>query len=119
MTDIRKDIYQESRPWGNFRRFTLNSPSTVKIIEVLPGQSLSLQTHTARGEFWRILSGTGTVEIDEKPIRAKKGDEFFIETGMKHRAFTETDTLEILEIAVGEFDENDITRFEDKYGRTK
>lgn len=117
MTDIRKDIYQEERPWGNFRRFTLNTPSTVKIIEIAPEQSLSLQTHTSRGEFWRIISGTGTVEINGESYDAKKGDEFFIEIGATHRAYTQSDTLEILEIAVGFFDENDITRLDDKYGR--
>ncbi len=115
--DIRADMYEEKRPWGSFRRFTQNSRTTVKIIEILPGQSLSLQTHRHRGEFWRILSGTGIVEINGERIEAVKGGEFFIPTQATHRACAQNDTLEILEIAVGDFDENDIERLEDKYGR--
>ena len=76
--DIRDDILEKNRPWGNFRRFTLNEPSTVKLITVEPNQSLSLQTHKNRGEFWRIVGGNGIVEIDGIEHLASKGDEFFI-----------------------------------------
>lgn len=113
-----QDIYEENRPWGKFRRFTLNQSSTVKIITVNPGQSLSLQTHTKRQEFWHIIGGQGEVEINGEKKIVKKGDEVFIETGATHRASTgPEETLEILEVATGDFDENDIHRLEDKYGR--
>ena len=121
--------YQEERPWGNFRRFTQNEQSTVKVISVNPGAVLSLQSHAGRSEFWHVLSGEGAVEIG-LPIAdsgaggeivktlVKKGDEFFIPVGAKHRlSAAENSALEILEIAMGNFDESDIVRFEDKYGR--
>lgn len=112
-------IYQEERPWGNFRQFTKNEPTTVKIITVKKGERLSLQSHTDRSEFWRVLSGSGIVEVDTMVHQAKIGDEFFIDTGMKHRlGAAESEDLEILEIAFGNFDESDITRYEDKYGRS-
>jgi len=41
----------EERPWGNFERFTLNEKTTVKIITVNAGESISLQTHENRDEF--------------------------------------------------------------------
>lgn len=115
--DTREGIYEENRPWGNFRRFTLNTPSTVKLITVEPNQSLSLQKHRNRSEFWRIIGGSGIVEIDGVSHTATKGAEFFIPLGSTHRAKTESEVLEIMEIATGEFDENDIERLEDKYGR--
>ncbi|MES2986042.1 MAG: phosphomannose isomerase type II C-terminal cupin domain [Patescibacteria group bacterium] len=115
--DIRKDIYEEKRPWGSFRKFTQNVSTTVKIIEILPGESLSLQTHRHRGEFWRIIGGNGIVEINGKRTEAVKGGEFFIPTQATHRAIGGNETLEILEIATGDFDEADIERLEDKYGR--
>lgn len=115
--DIRATIYEEKRPWGSFRKFTQNSNTTVKIIEILPGESLSLQTHKQRGEFWRIISGNGIVEINGERTDAEKGAEFFIPTHATHRAIAGDATLEILEIAVGEFDENDIERLQDNYGR--
>ncbi|MEI6490564.1 MAG: phosphomannose isomerase type II C-terminal cupin domain [bacterium] len=110
-------IYEETRPWGNFRQFTKNEPSTVKVIKILPGQSLSLQTHEKRSEFWQIIDGDGVVEIEGVKTSTQKGQEFFIKTGEKHRATAGKNALEILEIAFGEFDESDITRLEDQYGR--
>jgi mannose-1-phosphate guanylyltransferase/mannose-1-phosphate guanylyltransferase/mannose-6-phosphate isomerase len=108
---------KEIRPWGNFERFTLNEETTVKIITVAPDEAFSLQTHTHRGEFWRILSGYGTITLDDAELEAHAGDEFFISQGSRHRAHSGPEGLSFLEIAFGTFDENDITRLEDKYGR--
>jgi|SRR6185312_995562 len=108
---------KEIRPWGNFERFTLNETTTVKIITVAAGEAFSLQTHAHRGEFWRILSGSGKVLIAEQEHDAHAGDQFFIPQGSKHRAHASNESLVFLEIAFGVFDENDITRLEDKYGR--
>lgn len=114
------DIYQEERPWGNFRQFTKNAPFTVKIITVNPGESLSLQRHIHRTEFWRIIKGECKVEIGDKFHDAIAGDEFVVPAATTHRVSvnaSEPLPAEFLEIATGEFDENDIERFEDRYGR--
>jgi mannose-6-phosphate isomerase-like protein (cupin superfamily) len=109
---------KESRPWGEFERFTLNETSTVKIITVNAGEEFSLQTHASRDEFWRILNGTGMVTVGDVTTEAKPGDTFYTPRGTKHRAQGGPQSLTFLEIALGEFDESDITRLEDKYGRT-
>ena len=110
-------IFQVEKPWGNFRQFTLNSPSTVKIISVKAGEELSLQSHSKRAEFWCIVRGSGTVQIGEKKYSAIAGEEYEILAGEKHRISAGLDGVEFLEIATGDFDENDIVRYEDKYGR--
>lgn len=110
-------IYHEDRPWGAFRQFSLNQKSTVKVLSVNPKSILSLQYHNHRSEFWRIIKGSGFVIRNGEEIAVKEGDEFFIPQGMSHRLKTEDDSLEVLEISFGEFDENDITRMEDNYGR--
>ena len=109
---------KEVRPWGEFERFTLNEPSTVKIITVNAGEEFSLQTHAHRDEFWRVLSGSGTMTINDQTLEAKPGDSIYSARGTKHRAHGGPDGLVFLEIAFGVFDEKDITRLEDKYGRT-
>jgi mannose-6-phosphate isomerase-like protein (cupin superfamily) len=109
---------KEIRPWGDFERFTLNEPCTVKIITVNPNQELSLQQHEHRDESWHFLRGTGTVTISDLHIPVKEGDHFFVKRGTKHRVSGGPDGLQFLEIAEGEFDEKDITRFEDNYGRS-
>lgn len=105
------------RPWGNFRQFTKNTPVTVKIISVKPDEILSLQSHAKRSEFWRVISGSGFVEIDGKRIDVEIDDEMEVPLGAKHRMGSNASGMQILEIAFGEFDEDDITRYEDKYGR--
>ncbi|MEI6057999.1 MAG: phosphomannose isomerase type II C-terminal cupin domain, partial [bacterium] len=107
----------EDRPWGNFERFTQNELSTVKIITIKAGEGLSLQYHAKRAEFWKVLDGAPTITIGEKVTQAKAGDEFFVVPQEKHRMQAGDCEVRILEIALGEFDEGDITRLEDKYGR--
>lgn len=108
---------KEIRPWGNFERFTLNESSTVKIVTVNSGEAISLQTHEHRDEFWRVLSGSGTITLDQIDYDAKAGETYFSKRGTKHRVAGGPDGLSFLEIAFGEFDEKDITRLEDRYGR--
>jgi mannose-1-phosphate guanylyltransferase/mannose-1-phosphate guanylyltransferase/mannose-6-phosphate isomerase len=109
---------KEERPWGNFERFTLNEKTTVKIITVKAGEKFSLQSHKHRGEFWRILSGTGVITLDQDTQTVHAGENFFSPVGHEHRMEGGQEGLTFLEIAFGDFDEGDITRLEDRYGRT-
>ena len=111
------DVFKIERPWGNFRQFTHNTPSTVKIITVKPNERLSLQSHKKRSEFWHVISGDGIVEIDNKKIATKEGDEHEIMISSKHRLSAGSSGITVLEIALGDFDEDDIVHYEDKYGR--
>ena len=108
--------YFEERPWGDFTRFTWNELSTVKIIKVKKGEAFSLQYHNNREEFWRVISGTGLATIGEETRNVSAGDEIFIPKNTNHRMQGISD-VEFLEIAFGDFDESDIVRLEDKYGR--
>ena len=105
------------KPWGQFDQFTHNEPTTVKIISVNCNSSLSLQTHSHRTEFWRVISGHPLVTIGKKTKSANPGDEFTIDILQPHRLEAGDSDAQILEIASGDFDENDIVRLEDKYGR--
>ena len=108
---------KEVRPWGDFERFTLNEQTTVKIITVKAGEEFSLQTHEHRDEFWRVLSGSGVVHVGDKDTEAKEGDTFYSPRHTEHRATGGPGGITFLEIAFGNFDESDIKRLEDKYGR--
>lgn len=109
--------YIESRPWGNFVRYTHNELSTVKIITVNPHEELSLQYHNKRKEFWKVISGHPTLIVGDNRISANPDDEFEIVQGMQHQIISDDDEVKILEISFGDFDENDIHRLKDKYGR--
>lgn len=109
----------DDRPWGSYDRFTHNEPTTVKVLEIKPGQRLSLQYHKQRAEFWRVLSGSGTATLDGSDIPAHPGDEFEIPIGMPHRLAGGDNGITVLEISVGHFNEHDdLVRLADDYGRS-
>lgn len=110
-------IFQEERPWGNFRQFTHNSPSTVKILTIKPNEQLSLQSHAQRSEFYRVIRGSGMMEIGDDKYNVKEGDEYNVPVNVKHRVIAGPLGLACLEIDTGYFDEGDVVRLEDKYGR--
>lgn len=109
--------YREARPWGEFVELSRNTPSTVKIITVNAGEAFSLQTHSKRDEFWRVISGTGTIHVGNTALPAVSGENHFIPRGTTHRIEAGNEPVVILEISFGDFDENDIIRLQDKYGR--
>lgn len=109
--------FQIERPWGYFRQFSKNTPTTVKIISLKPNEMLSLQSHAQREEFWHVISGSGSAEIGEDKKGIKIGDELTVLLGVKHRLAAGTAGLEVLEISYGNFSEEDIIRYADKYGR--
>ena len=109
--------YSEKRPWGSFERFTLNEISTVKILTIKPKQKFSLQYHKKRREFWRFLDNPAKVTLGKKTFRVKKEDEIFIPAKTNHRIEAYSKPVRVLEISFGKFDEKDIKRIEDAYGR--
>jgi mannose-6-phosphate isomerase-like protein (cupin superfamily) len=109
--------YTEKRPWGSFERFTLNEPSTVKLITVNPGEAFSLQKHESRDEWWKIIDGDGVATIGTEKRGIKAGDKYFVSRGMEHRIEAGKSSVIFLEISFGSFDENDIVRINDRYGR--
>ena len=113
----KSDVFQVERPWGNFRQFTHNDSSTIKIVTVKPNEILSLQSHKNRKEFWHVISGSGIIEIGEDKKDTIVGDEYEIQIGEKHRLSAGPLGIQVLEIATGDFDEEDIIHYEDKYGR--
>ena len=113
------DIYSETRPWGRFEKFHENRPCTVKLIYINPNSRLSLQFHKERWEFWKIIKGNAQVELEDKLLNVKEGENVVIPKRAKHRvkALNDDDCV-ILEISYGKFDEKDIVRLEDDYQRS-
>lgn len=110
-------IYSEDRPWGRFEKFHENKMCTVKLIYITPNHRLSLQYHTQRNEFWRILSGTAEVEVDGQTFNVKEGDDISIGSKSQHRIKALSNGCTVLEISYGHFDEDDIIRIEDDFNR--
>ena len=106
-------------PWG-FEDILWRSPAvTVKMLTIRRGERTSLQRHAKRDEHWTVLSEEGgTLEIGGVEREATPGYAAMVWRGSTHRAtapdFAE---LKILEVSHGEFNQDDIERIEDDYGR--
>ena len=107
------------RPWGSFLSIEDGSTWQIKKIEVNPGASLSLQMHFHRSEHWVVVSGTAKVEIGDLEKIIGPNESVYIPLGEKHRLSNTTKyPLILIEIQSGNYlGEDDIKRFEDKYGR--
>ncbi|MGM7634561.1 cupin domain-containing protein [Bacillus sp. Hm123] len=115
---IDQEIYD--RPWGYYKTVFLSEYSRAKIIQVNPNQELSLQEHKKREEHWVIIKGEGMMTIGESIKPVYEGTYVYIPTGCKHRVknTSSTNPLMISEVQLGSyFGEDDIIRYEDKYGR--
>ncbi|MBO6288839.1 MAG: phosphomannose isomerase type II C-terminal cupin domain [Alphaproteobacteria bacterium] len=109
----------DTRPWGTWEVVDCGKGFCVKQINVNPGGILSLQLHHFRAEHWIIVSGTATVTLGNLELTKNAGENIYIPVETKHRIQNNSnETLTFIEVQVGEnLDENDIVRFEDKYGR--
>jgi mannose-6-phosphate isomerase-like protein (cupin superfamily) len=116
--DLLSHHYSEDRPWGSFENFTLNETSTVKILHVSAGKRFSLQKHSKRSEYWKVIEGDGIAQVGEDIRPVKVGDEIQIHTDSLHRLTGGEHGISVLEISFGEFNEGDIMRTEDDFGRT-
>ena len=105
------------KPWGMFEQFVLNKQCTVKILTVKKGEETSLQKHSNRDEFWRVIEGKGKVVVGSSKKVASLGKEFFIKKGQLHQLIGSPGVIKVLEISFGKFDEKDIVRVKDKYKR--
>ncbi len=107
------------RPWGKYLSIANDKFWQVKLIEVKPGQSLSLQKHMYRAEHWVVVKGIAQVRIEDKIISLSENQSTFIPLGLKHQLSNPgKENLSIIEVQCGEYlGEDDIIRYEDKYGR--
>ena len=114
--DFHRVVY---RPWGNFDSVDEGERYKVKRITVNPAAKLSLQKHQHRAEHWVVVSGTAKVYRNDEEFILAENESIFIPLGHTHSLENPGDTpLEIIEVQSGSYlGEDDIIRFEDKYGR--
>jgi mannose-1-phosphate guanylyltransferase len=109
-----------ARPWGTYTVLQEGARFKIKRIEVKPGHTLSLQMHHHRSEHWIVVSGTAKVSCDDKTFLVAANASTYIPIGTRHRLENPgVMDLVMIEVQCGDYlGEDDIVRFEDKYGRT-
>ncbi|WP_426087931.1 mannose-1-phosphate guanylyltransferase/mannose-6-phosphate isomerase [Janthinobacterium sp. PSPC1-1] len=107
------------RPWGSYDSIGNGERFQVKRITVKPGAKLSLQMHHHRAEHWIVVSGTAQITNGDKEYLLTENQSTYIPLGVVHSLANPGKLpLELIEIQSGSYlGEDDIVRFEDRYGR--
>ncbi len=107
------------RPWGSYERLALGDRFQVKRIIVDPGSELPLQMHHHRAEHWVVVEGTAEITVNGETALYTENESVYIPLGAKHRLKNPGIVpLVVIEIQSGSYlGEDDIVRFDDKYGR--
>ena len=107
------------RPWGTYTVLQESSDFKIKRIEVKPGASLSLQMHHHRSEHWVVVNGTAKITNGDSVILVASNESTYIPVGQRHRLENPgIIPCVLIEIQCGPYlGEDDIVRFDDKYGR--
>ncbi len=115
----KPEITRVERPWGRFSQYAYNQPVTVSLMTVQPGRRLSLQAHANRSELWIVLDDGAVIEVGDQIFHPKPGDEIWIPANTPHRlgGHPEGREARVLEVAFGNWRQDDITRYEDDYHR--
>jgi mannose-1-phosphate guanylyltransferase/mannose-6-phosphate isomerase len=107
------------RPWGSSDSIDAGERFQVKRLIVHPGGALSLQMHHHRAEHWVVVSGTASITRGEETFLLEENQSTYIPVGVRHRIENPGRIpLHIIEVQSGSyFGDDDIVRFEDRYGR--
>jgi len=107
------------RPWGYYESVDAGERFQVKRLMVKPGAALSLQLHRKRAEHWVVVSGRARVTRGEDTLYLEENQSTYIPVGTRHRLENAGEVpLMIIEVQSGSYlGEDDIERFDDRYGR--
>ena len=119
--DASRPMARTKRPWGEFYGWDRGKEWYLKTVYIKPGKRLSLQYHHRRAEYWMLVEGDATATIQKKGEETKrvqlmKGKVAHVDRKAAHRLESRRGGI-VVEIAFGKFDESDIVRLEDDYGR--
>ena len=112
-------IDHKRREWGEWLVIQKYDSCKIKELKVLPGKSLSWQSHEHRNELWFVREGTATIYYssddagkDVFVTRKRSNDTFIITKRKWHQLVNDTEKpLSIIEIQYGNrCDEHDILR---------
>ncbi|MEZ5488342.1 MAG: mannose-1-phosphate guanylyltransferase/mannose-6-phosphate isomerase, partial [Steroidobacteraceae bacterium] len=115
-SSLHREVF---RPWGSYDSVETGERYQVKRLTVKPGASMSLQMHHHRAEHWIVVSGTARITRNDEVFLLEENQSTYIPIGAKHRIENPGKiALHIIEVQSGGYlGEDDIVRFEDRYGR--
>ena len=100
------------RPWGSATTILENKIYRIRMLEIMPGKSMSLQRHKHRSEHWVVLQGIADVQRGDEKVLLNENESAYIPIGMLHRlGNSEKIPLQIIEVQQGQYlGDDDIER---------
>ena len=107
------------KPWGEQKTLCEDSNYRVKHVQINPESRQSYRSNKIRKKSWVILSGEGKIIINDEETKIGSGGIVLIPAEYKHRIenTSKTEPLVFVETQFGDVNINDVTRYEDDYGR--
>lgn len=108
----------EERFWGkqtvlSHQKAADGLQTLTKRVVIAEGRGISYHDHQFRKEIWTIVSGTGSVCINDVTQRVSPGELIVVEPGVKHSIMAIEGDLEFIESQIGHIvSETDICRYE-------
>ncbi|MDO4262265.1 MAG: mannose-6-phosphate isomerase, class I [Eubacteriales bacterium] len=101
-------------PWGIKETLHYGESCKVKKITIFPGKELSRHVHRLRTEHWSVISGTATIQLDDRIREYGPGGSISVPMGTPHQiANRSPEDVVIIEVSVGELEYghgSDLTR---------
>ncbi len=121
--DASRNFARSVRPWGEFYGWDSGKEWKLKTVYVKAGKRLSLQQHQHRAEHWILVEGDVTATLQKSDgtfyrTPLKKGEVVVVDRKAVHRLESRCGGI-IVEIGLGNVDENDIVRLKDDHGRAE
>ena len=97
---VTGDIKYSEKSWGSFKVIDSGDSSITIKVTLLPGHHMYYHSHERRDEVWTVITGEGTVVIDDVKRSVKAGDVIELPAGCKHTVIADT-RLELIEVQTG------------------
>jgi mannose-1-phosphate guanylyltransferase len=88
------------KSWGSYRVLDVEEGSLMVKVTLNPGHKMNYHSHERRDEIWNIISGEGTVIIDDVSKTVHPGDVVTMQAGTKHTIIAMTE-LKVIEVQIG------------------
>ena len=107
---------RKKQSWGMLKLLSQNSGYKLKEITVNPEKHIGLQKHEHRSEFWIVVEGEATVNVNNERKRIKTGESVFIPQGAVYSVFNTTNApLRFVEMQCGNnLDEKDVIKLDEQ-----
>ena len=98
---VSEDIKFAEKSWGTYTVMDVEPGAMTVKLAVRAGEQMSYHSHEHREEVWTVISGTGTMILDDTEKKISTGDVLAIPKGVKHMLLAITD-MSIVEVQLGE-----------------